>query len=82
MKTWQRRCTWRSGSFWGLRTDFGVDLKALAKRFGNESLGCFEPALRQLESRGWLRREGEILQVSEQGLLFHDSLSALLIEAV
>lgn len=58
----------------GLRTQWGIDLKVIGERFGaGQSTYCIEQA-RPYLSNGTLKKTGEILQLSPQGIFISDGI--------
>jgi len=61
-----------------LRLLAGVDLDLFQKRHGVLSSKMWE-SLKKLEEKGWVKPEGKKIRLSEEGLLFYDSVACEII---
>lgn len=60
----------------GLRLREGVNIEALEQRFGVDVKEKFAAQITRLTMQGWIELDGEILRVTEQGLLYVNSIAA------
>jgi putative oxygen-independent coproporphyrinogen III oxidase len=60
--------------FLGLRLTRGVDLKAVSVRLGLDAEGAFGETIRELESSGMLKREGDALRLTPAGRLLSNEV--------
>lgn len=63
-----------------LRLKEGVNLDEFSTRHGELPKELY-PSLEKLETCGWLKRENSIIRLSEEGMLFYDSVAEEVIEA-
>ena len=65
----------------GIRRADGVDLGAVEHRVGVAMSGSFEPEIQRLEAEGLVTRAGDALRLTDQGLLFADTVGERLLGA-
>ena len=55
--------------FTGLRQADGIDLAQARTRWGSATVGRWEPIITGLESRGWIKRQGEWIKLTARAYL-------------
>jgi oxygen-independent coproporphyrinogen-3 oxidase len=80
---WERLTGWDAVAetlMLGLRVRAGVDLAALETRFGLPIRTHYAPTIEQLARRGWLERDGDIIRLTDEGLLWHSEVALAFFE--
>ena len=60
--------------FLGLRLNRGVDLSAIAKRFGSPALTSLDPAISEMVHDGLLSRDADVIRLTPRGRLFSNEV--------
>lgn len=80
---WERLTGWDAVAetlMLGLRLRAGVDLSALEARYGLPIRTHYAPVIAQLIQRGWLEQVGDIIRLTDEGLLWHSEVALAFFE--
>lgn len=80
---WERLTGWDAVAetlMLGLRLRAGVDLSALEARYGLPIRTHYAPVIAQLIQRGWLEQAGDIIRLTDEGLLWHSEVALAFLE--
>jgi len=68
--------------FLGLRMSEGIDIEKFEQRFGSGFYDQFGKTVSYLEKKGYLAAGQESCTLTPKGLLLHDSVTAMIVEAL
>ena len=71
-----RRAALEETFFLGLRLNTGIDLDAVARRFGEEALAAFSPPIAESVEHGLLEKQGSVIRLTSRGRLLSNEVFA------